>query len=101
MKTKHTPGPWSCGGFFNKGDGDKMPIICNREIDFGIDRCDIAYMCIGNEKMHSNARLIVAAPLMLEALKAIYADGHVVSVMSDNQLKIVKEAIAAAEGETP
>jgi hypothetical protein len=102
MMTKHTPGKW----LFTYRDGDKSSSIISRDKRSNI----VKEICIiphdgmtesGEIELLANARLIAAAPLMLDALKAIYSDGHVVSVMSDNQLKIVKEAIAAAEGETP
>ena len=63
METKHTPGPW-------KVDGTGMSVYsANERLDFAPM---VAAAC-GNEKslsqLRADARLIAAAPEMLEALK--------------------------------
>lgn len=63
MKTKHTPGPWNCPRIFYKdgyftGQAHKDNGNCPFEV-FGETR----------EEAEANARLIAAAPDLLECLK--------------------------------
>ena len=58
MKTKHTPGPWKEDGF--KITDSKGKLICRVDSEGGSDAFDMA-----------NARLIAAAPELLEGLKAL------------------------------
>jgi hypothetical protein len=85
----HTPGPWS--------------------IDWNVGRIDIFRSCVGtliasirrsgsaelDETAKANARLIAAAPDMLEALKRIKATGVFVGAIAQ---EMMDEAIAKAEG---
>lgn len=61
-KTKHTPGPWVIG---QSGDLD-TPIFCN-----GKDAINVFAGETGQLQAEANARLIAAAPEMLEALERI------------------------------
>lgn len=84
-ESKHTPGPW-------------LPRTVN-DIDFGFEINAGSYP-IASVYLHNgraNARLIAAAPDMLEALRLIdaylYATAH-----GSNEWQIVRDALAKAEG---
>jgi len=85
MEIKHTPGPWSVGKLLltnttNKWTQEekekteaieKAAIFANFHIsDKGKSRIFIANTNRDLPEVHANARLIAAAPEMLEALKA-------------------------------
>jgi hypothetical protein len=77
MHTKHTPGPWIVTGNF---------------IDCDTPPCRIA-VALASPEMEANARLIAAAPELLEALKACEP------WCNDNRAVVMaREAIAKAEG---
>jgi hypothetical protein len=86
MKTsKHTPGPWGISastGQFLISQRDTGKIIANTRPR-------------SNEQDFNNARLIAAAPELLEALEACvaYFDGNCVDVECDS----IKAATIAAE----
>ena len=90
---KHTPGPWKLRQTFNDDD-------CSHEID-GIA------LVFRSEQANANARLIAAAPELLEALKLVVAydegnhiDGLEMMLAYSKALDAVRAAIAKAEGET-
>lgn len=69
MSTKHTPGPWG----FNVGKNGAiagLPVIRVYSYSAEDKVCDFAHA--NGEQDLANARLIAAAPEMLEALKAIW-----------------------------
>ena len=88
VKATHTPGPWS----WNNG------------MLLGSDGCIIAEK---NDDAHPNAKLIAAAPELLERLKSaesllkgllhFFEDGHEQSCIQ-TELWDIKAAIAKAEG---
>lgn len=62
MKTEHTPGPWHYGGltrFVTDGEGEPVA------------RVELRKASPTHEECVANARLIAAAPELLEALKHI------------------------------
>lgn len=66
----HTPGPWKI--FDGWGSDSKKPIIVDSIPDVGgncVANC-ICYLATSNDDCLANARLIAAAPEMLEALQA-------------------------------
>lgn len=81
----HTPGPWFC---FKNEDGK---ILIN---DSEIDAFPIAE--IYGVQDEQNARLIAAAPDLLEALKRLAAYGDVFAYRF-NETNPFKQAIAAIE----
>lgn len=100
--TKHTPGPWKV---FNHSWSDTSIIapgfdhgICCLDINHATEESQEA----DEEQMAANARLIAAAPDLLETLRLcegnIYslADAH--PVIFTKWLKVVRAAIAKAEG---
>lgn len=86
--TKHTPGPWTTGGFYVKAaDGHIM----------------IADVTCGNgpptDEEKANAHLIAAAPDMYEALVALTCSDN--DVLNDGASPVwaaAMKAIAKAEG---
>ena len=98
----HTPGPWKQ---FPPGTivGHSGQAVIKREGDFDW----VASVQIANSpNWEANARLIAAAPLMLEALEAIelgldYGGELLTSVNPERMVALVtaQEAIRAAKGE--
>ena len=65
--SKHTPGPWIAVGYQVEVESDDIPDICN---------CDPAHidqehLQWDEETIMANARLIAAAPDLLEALQLV------------------------------
>jgi len=97
--SKHTPGPWKVSIF-----GD---IETEKTDEYGIAIRRIAYDegCLGggNEEDQANARLIAAAPELLEACKAVVKWAEVFGpITSENIEPFIQQcgaAIAKAEGE--
>lgn len=91
-QAKHTPGPWDCGVVVN--------LRCIDTDEFGFS---IAWINTDNhnkiEEAKANARLIAAAPELLEALEEIVsaADGDGWSQL-DADLRKARAAIAKATG---
>lgn len=100
---KHTSGPWTS---HDKGIHPN-PYICGREIEWehGIDAPVIAYIVGVNTE--ANARLIAAAPELLEALKnakdiiRIWHGPNAWEVYerSSPEMRNINDAIAKATGE--
>lgn len=81
---KHTPGPWQ------QGEGTTLWVVLAN------DRTPICHLLLGTEAAEANARLIAAAPDMLEALEVMvhsfmYKD-------APEAFNIARAAIAKAEG---
>ncbi len=92
MKMKHTPGPWTAnlapqGGF----DIEKDPNDLGRYMVLATRNADEARA----EEMHANARLIAAAPDLLEALRDMVSDRE---CLSEATVAFAKAAIAKATG---
>lgn len=72
---KHTPGPWTIGGFIileSRLCGPmEFQILCNRETKDLTNGSDIAYLHKDYPNFEANARLIKAAPKLLAALEKI------------------------------
>lgn len=66
MKTKHTPGPWLA----YYGSSEELVTIIDSQNE---DICELAPFVddYSEEEMNANAKLMAAAPEMLEALNAI------------------------------
>lgn len=67
----HTPGPWfqdEAGICAASEDGDEVvAMVCVPEAFFGVDDDELPGVVVA--RLQANARLIAAAPAMLEALK--------------------------------
>ena len=102
-QSKHTPGPWTFVGPSPGGtacdDGGDYAIIQGR----GIIAEAIHHVDVGRtEDALANARLIAAAPDMLEALESVYERLHQDDTyVGDPLLAEVFAAIAKATGATP
>ena len=83
MTTRHTPGPWAAdNGIIRRADGCGIAIMTNVQSDDEL----------GPER-EADARLIAAAPELLEALKRVSG----FSVTPDD-INSARDAIAKAEG---
>ena len=83
--SKHTPGPWKV----------EHNTAWNRDVDIrGCDGRQIAFACSLNE---ADAKLIAAAPDLLEACKFIMDRIENVAITSKMQIKL-RAAIRKAEG---
>jgi len=93
MKTKHTPGPWRVAYL----DRNRQSVVMSEHIE--IATCWHHSVGSIEKEMHANARLIAAAPDLLEALNAVegaYQCGADLNTVMDQ----VKSAIAKANGES-
>lgn len=91
--TKHTAAPWEYTASTPE-DGFECFIICAGK---GYSQRQIANVNgTQDEKSEANARLIAAAPELLEALKVLVANG---GIGSEDMFDDAREAIAKAEGE--
>lgn len=109
--TQHTPGPWraTCEGYIASTENGYVPIrtpFRKDAFDDGPNRSDHK-----EETLQANARLIAAAPAMLEALKnaVSYLEAnrpkgkiseifHQLNEYENGVLKPARAAIARAEG---
>ena len=99
-QVRHTPGPWWPGTFFTDGvfaygAGDEVKIAT----------CERRSVISDGEETEANARLIAAAPLMLEALEMALpyledpdADAIPFAVPASLVARDVRAAIATATG---
>lgn len=99
--TRHTPGPWIAVGFWVEHPNDKRPDICN---------CDPRSMDQegrSDAEILANARLIAAAPDLLEALqsaeRAMSNKHFAAEVLAHDSVvrEMILAAIAKATGEQP
>lgn len=93
-ESKHTPGPWSfvkCDGGFRSFDADDWTVIAQNKIVPALVWGGVAF-----EEGEANARLIAAAPELLEALIAVRSvlDRN----MSPNACAMADAAISKATG---
>lgn len=101
IDTKHTPGPWSSDHEYEETWDTQTNIYV------GVKNILIAQVCetdgnISNEEFEANARLIAAAPDLLEALKRIEFMCAAPPDFSDATMQeIARAAIAKATGQTP
>lgn len=97
-EAKHTPGPWSAdwwyheasgqGGWSFSAGGRRLP-LCDMEMDPAKD-----------DEPEANARLISAAPEILEALRLLMIEGPDLDEMSwADACDKARAAIAKATGE--
>ena len=102
-RPSHTPGPWSLSASFDSVErrvqhGDNPPLVWG--IASGINSAHPDYM--PREEQIANARLIAAAPELLEALDACLPDlEHYVATHGpgpEKRLALARAAIAKARG---
>ena len=92
--SKHTPGPWEVA----YQDKNGQSVVKGEHIE--VATC--WHHCVGSieKEMHANARLIAAAPELLEALKELMVAADRVSAEPVTWLGKARAAIAKAEGTT-
>lgn len=105
---KATPGPWHAQRL---RDNDGAPYATQYQAHIDIGVC-MVWAPLGNEEQEANARLIAAAPELLEALTAAMAfieshvaDWDITAEMAANYSALMgtnpRAAIAKATGEAP
>ena len=101
-ETAHTPGPW----FAVEGNKHHGPFVTNVEVRticdlYTVDKLNRIFV-FRPEEAEANARLIAAAPDLLEALKALQRQALQGNVRGDEwmdeALELTRAAIAKAEG---
>lgn len=99
MTTKHTPGPWyrhTAQGIMGIGAGRLQFSEPEFVIVGACGCCDSPYGVKDKAEAEANARLLIAAPELLEALVAAEE-----SVGDMKTLEIVRAAISKATGSAP
>lgn len=97
----HTPGPWQTGLPLAEKEHDMHRMVyCDDSLGSRIADCSTAGHGISNAQQLANARLIAAAPQMLEALELAYG---VLKMRSNFAIEppeavVVRAAIDAAKG---
>lgn len=91
--SKHTPGPWIAEVDDN---GENLGIMseAGKAVVAGCGCCGSPWS--DKTHAHANARLIAAAPELLEALKMVLQHGRIDN--SEKRMNVVSAAIAKAEG---
>lgn len=97
----HTPGPWKVAHRMGR------PVVVNSTPTHGgpLDICEaythpLAHETISDalEVSEANARLIAAAPDLLQALKELCADKYLADPINADRMKNARLAISKAEG---
>lgn len=89
--TKHTPGPWVV--ILSPADHDEFEVVTS---NVSMPICQFWRKGYGVEAHAANARLIAAAPDLLEALRAFVTHG---TCFTCDELDAARDAIAKATGE--
>jgi hypothetical protein len=105
MKTKHTPGPWTVEKFTREHEWVRMRARVTDGEDTVAQLFDSAF----EDRNHANARLIAAAPEMLEALEltleALFQNPELnfckgpMAIETFEAINSIKAAIRKAKGE--
>jgi hypothetical protein len=116
--TGHTPGPWAWSPHYKTGDGRATWSLIGSQDGYGILSCDGDENSPQGLNDEANARLIAAAPELLEALIALlphvehhdicgdhdaynHADVHTCGCGPEAAVEHARAAIAKARGEQP
>lgn len=93
MKTEHTPGPW----YFNPRNDPRQPQIASETTGHSIA---VVYDHTTDDEKRANARLIAAAPDLLEAAEALLeAIGDDFRVVDMAEVMAMHAAISKAKGD--
>lgn len=92
---KHTPGPWMAKDQVIRGPGlHPYPTVESQIAD-----CRQTWECrLSDNEAEANARLIAAAPELLEALRLVLNDNRLMNAMNREQARAILDAIAKATG---
>ena len=95
MNAKHTPGPWEA-----VGNLVRSPMVQPQGLSKGVQiaECRDAYFLSHTEESKANARLIAAAPELLEVAQMILAE-DLLDFAPDECDSKIRAAIAKATGE--
>ena len=95
MSTKHTPGPWEA-----VGNLVRSPMVQPQGLSKGVQiaECRDAYFLSHTEESRANARLIAAAPELLEVAQMILAE-DLLDFLPEEYASKVRAAVAKATGE--
>ena len=93
---KHTPGPWEA-----VGNLVRSPMVQPQGLSKGVQiaECRDAYFLSHTEESKANARLIAAAPELLEALQEMVSLVEMVIPFDGPQQRKARAAIAKATGD--
>jgi hypothetical protein len=94
--SKHTPGPWTANKPTQSNGRAEVhagPMLVAQAFNWMLD-------AEGDEQCWADARLIAAAPELLEALRLVVHLNERDVPMTDEELRVCRAAIARAEGET-
>lgn len=94
-KMTHTPGPWSIG---NPPYGDRTYVYSNDATGSAIANVKLTYVPRSMAELEANARLIAAAPDLLNVCRMILDDDDTVELLSDESRAALSTAIAKATG---
>lgn len=98
MTISHTPGPWTLDAPICKAVVTETYHIIFAGHGF-LDRKTMQGFSVTGHMTFADARLITAAPELLEALKKIITDGDYTA--PEEMKRIARAAIAKVEGDTP
>jgi len=98
VKTQHTPGPWEIDGFYQ---GAFEVIAPKASVTRGrLVICSRGQHELREREFQANARLIAAAPDLLEALKEFVGAVDAGTTFADSSVvDVARAAIAKARGE--
>lgn len=91
---KHTPGPWGCIDTSNHAHDYRLTKPDGSTLPLHVEAND-------HSEQRANARLIAAAPDLLEALKYVLEDDGLVPRATAATRAVVRAAITKATGEQP
>jgi hypothetical protein len=94
--SKHTPGPWTLGDENNECCDVVLGTEHNLTCNFNRQDNNTSQYVISRDEMLANAHLVMAAPVMLEALKSIR---EFYAVKGFAELSKLDEVIKLAEGD--
>ena len=97
-ETKHTPGPWKSEPLLSRPNVHTVRTVRPDETGHTMEICAPDSYRYNHEQQQANARLIAAAPEMLEALEMAAVELRALMVPSDPARLAVEAAIAKARG---
>ncbi|MCD8350065.1 MAG: hypothetical protein LUC93_05565 [Planctomycetaceae bacterium] len=100
MEGKHTPGPWKLWDELHPDGDERRPnvVVMPEVADQGSGN---KYACVGGGNIDANARLISAAPDLLEACEVAFraVTSKPTTEKWMNMIDVLRAAIAKAKGE--